>query len=350
MKNCKVSKNYLRFLQRTDGSYPGIVPFPFIGHCIQVIKTPDFYSGSKSFLFYLMLLFVLLAGCNNGKNNVAPEYSDSTATQTIPVYHFAVHPLHNPTRLIKAYQPMIDYLNEKIKTAHFILEASRDYRNFEQKYRSRKLEFILPNPWQTLQAIKSGYVVIARAGHNEDFRGLIIVRKDATITQPSDLAGKTIAYPSATALAACIMPQYYLFEHGVDINKDVKNIYVGSQESALMNVFLNQAAAGGTWPPPWRLFQKDHPEQAVKLKVIWETEWLINNSVMIRDDIPADIRNHVQQYLAALSETPQGKDILKGMETSRFIPATNEDYNIVQAYIDRFEKEVRKIDVYEMAK
>ena len=35
--------------------------------------------------------------------------------RTSPVYHFAVHPLHNPAKLIEEYQPLMDYLNGRLK-------------------------------------------------------------------------------------------------------------------------------------------------------------------------------------------------------------------------------------------
>ncbi len=112
-----------------------------------------------------------------------------------------------------------------------------------------------------------------------------------------------------------------------------------------MNAYLKQTSAGATWPPPWRAFQKDHPEEAAELKVIWETEPLVNNSVMIRDDIPVDIQRRITDNLSKLHETAEGKTILEGMETARFIVASDKDYDIVRAYVERFEELVRKVDV-----
>lgn len=294
-------------------------------------------------LWLVLPFFFTLSACNQQTKSSGPTYSDTEIIATIPDYDFAIHPLYNPAKLMENYQPLIDYLNEKMSGVQFSLEASRDYANFEQKYKDRKPQIILPNPWQTLQAIKAGYNVIATAGDPEDFKGIFIVRKDGGINQPADLKGKIVSYPAPTALAACIMPQYFLYKNGIDVNKDIENRYVGSQESSIMNVYLKNTVAGCTWPPPWRAFQKDYPTEAVKLKVIWETEPLINNSVMVRNDIPANISEMVQKYLVTLHETEQGKKILAGMETARFIPATNRDYELVQAYIDRFEKEVRKV-------
>lgn len=87
-------------------------------------------------------------------------------------------------------------------------------------------------------------------GDDDNFRGIILVRKDSGIKSVKDLVGKNISYPAPTALAATMMPQWYLHIHGINIHTDITNSYVGSQESSIMNVFLGKSAAGATWPPP----------------------------------------------------------------------------------------------------
>ncbi|NOU47506.1 MAG: PhnD/SsuA/transferrin family substrate-binding protein [Bacteroidales bacterium] len=294
--------------------------------------------------FYLLLYVLTNVGCTNRNENSGPRYSTSPGVPGVPVYCFAVHPLHNPNKLLQVYQPLIDYLNVNVTGARFTIEASRDYASYEKKYLDRKPGFLLPNPWQTIQAMKVGYHVLAMAGEPGDFKGIFVVRKDGGIRSPSDLKGKVISYPASTALAACIMPQYFLHSAGINVSTGIINKYVGSQESSIMNVFLGQSVAGATWPPPWRAFQKDHPKEAAALMVIWETEPLINNSVMVRDDVPDEIRLQVQKLLTTLNEKVEGKPILSDMETSRFILATDKDYDIVGSYIKRFENEVRKIE------
>lgn len=292
----------------------------------------------------LSLVLALLGGCDREPENLGPKFGASPATPSVPVYRFAVHPLHNPAKLIAAYQPLIDHLNSRLSGAHLELEASRDYANFEQKYGARKPEFILPNPWQTLQAQKAGYHVIAMAGEPKDFTGILVVRRDSGLKRPADLKGKAVSYPSATALAACIMPQYFLHTHGINVNVDIENRYVGSQESSIMNVYLKLTAAGATWPTPWRAFQKEHPKEAVELDAIWETEPLINNSIMARNDVPAQVADKVRALLIEVDGTPEGKAVLAGMETARFLPAKDQDYEVVRQYVARFEKEVRPVD------
>jgi phosphonate transport system substrate-binding protein len=112
-----------------------------------------------------------------------------------------------------------------------------------------------------------------------------------------------------------------------------------------MNVYLRLTAAGATWPPPWRAFQKDQPREAAELKIIWETETLVNNSVMVRNDVPAQVREQIRALLLGLDGTKEGKTILAGMETARFLPASDQDYDVVRRYVSRFEREVRPVEM-----
>lgn len=299
--------------------------------------------GARLLIPFVIFGVLMATGCKPGQDGAGPVYQTNGVKRHDVVYYFAVHPLHNPVKLEEAYQPLLDDLNKHLSGVTIDLEASRDYAQFEQKIRDRKPELILPNPWQTLGAMEAGYHVVAMAGAPEDFKGLIIVRKDSDIKQPSDLKGRSVSYPSSTALAACIMPQFFLHHKGVAVKTDIDNHYVGSQESSIMNVYLKLTAAGATWPQPWRAFQREHPAEALELKVIWETDSLINNSVMIRNDIPARLQGQVADYLIHLDQTADGHAILENIGIDRFRVASDRDYEVVRQYVAEFEGKVRKI-------
>jgi phosphonate transport system substrate-binding protein len=291
---------------------------------------------------WLLLAMLLLTACEREPVAVGPQYDTIPATSR-PIYRLAVVPLHNPEKLSQIYQPLIDYLNQHIQNAHFELEASRDFATFEAKFRTRTPALLLPNSWQSLQAMQVGYHVIAMAADPKDFRGIFIVRRDSPLKTPADLRGKAVAYPAATAMAACIMPQWFLHQHGLDVNRDIENRYVGSQESAILNALSGQVAAAATWPPSWRGFQKEHPNEAAQLKVIWETQPLPNLPVMVRDDLPDAIRDRVRTLLLGLDGTSQGRAILAAMETNGFSRADDTSYAPVRDFVARFESEVRPL-------
>lgn len=290
-------------------------------------------------------LILVIGGlaCTEATPKPGPAYSTGPRQAATPAYSFSIHPLYNPVKLFATFQPLILALEAKIPPLNLELVSSTDYTEFEDKLRQRQSDIVLPNPLQTLLALEHGYHVVAMSGSREDFKGIFLVRKDSSIRTPADLKGQTVSYPAATALAACIMPQYYLFQHGLDINKDITNAYVGSQDSSIENVYRKMTAAGATWPPPWRAYQAEHPDKAAELRVIWETEPLLNNALMIRDDFPPDLEKSILKFLFALPDTPEGQALLSNMGIDGFHPATRADYEAIRGYLANFQRQVRPI-------
>lgn len=270
-----------------------------------------------------------------------PKYSAEIVEQGDKVMLLGIHPLHNPKRLHEFFGPIANYLSQNIDGVQIKIEASRNYSSFDKKLYSRKFHFSLPNPFQTVNSLKHGYTVFAKMSDDENFRGIFLVRKDGNIKKVSDLKGKPVSFPAPTALAATMMPQYYLQQQGLDVMKDIEIRYVGSQESSIMNVMLGNTVAGATWPPPWRALSKERPELVKELKVIWQTSPLPNNSFVVRDDVDKKVVLKVKRLLLNLHQTKQGKQWLDKMELSKFEQATNDTYLPVVEFLKRFNAEVR---------
>lgn len=295
-------------------------------------------------LFPVLMLIVLLSCTfDDGDAAYEPEYS-SRPPESDNEYVFAVHPLHNPVRLLEIYGPIMEHLNRNIPGSTFRLEASRNYDEFDKKLYNREPEFALPNPYQTWESLKHGYRVIAKMGDDHRFTGVILVRRDSGIKRVTDLKGKKVSYPARTALAATMMPKYFLQTHGLDVNRDIENVYVGSQESSIMNVYLGNVAAGATWPVPWEAFQKEHPDRAQELVVRWETAPLINNGVVVRDDVPESLAGEVARLLAHLHTTEEGRAMLARIPLSRFELADDRRYLVIGDFLHQFQLAVGPID------
>ena len=241
----------------------------------------------------------------------------------------------------EVFGPLMSYLNKNIKSAVFELEASNNYPAYEQKIKAKQFEFGLPNPYQTLMSMEHGYRIFGKMGDDKNFRGVILVRKDSGIKKISDLKGKTISYPAATALAATMMPQNFLIKNGLDLFKETKSIYVGSQESSIMSVYLKTSQAGATWPPPWNSFVQTHPDKAKDLEIMWQTDTLPSNGLVVREDIPQALVDEVKRLLFSLHENEEGRTILAGIGLSRFESANEATYEPVKKFLQKFTLEVR---------
>lgn len=287
---------------------------------------------------------VLLVACGKPEEGAYQPRLAAADGKQVTEYVVGIHPLHNPQRLAEIYQPILEALDTAIPEVHFKLEASRNYEEFEKKLYAGHFAFAMPNPYQTVRAVRYGYRIFGKMGDDEDFRGIILVRKDSGIRQVSDLKGKAVAYPAATALAAALMPQQYLHTHGLNVNRDIENRYVGSQESAIMNVLRGHVAAAATWPVPWKAFSVEHPDLASQLEVKWQTATLPNNAWVVRKDIPAPLVDKFSTVLFQLQASEPGRRMLARLPVSRFEPADERTYRPVREFLASFARTVRPIE------
>lgn len=290
-----------------------------------------------------MFTILLLAGCSKQEESYQPGFSEQAAVG-MREYIVGIHPLHNPERLFEVYGPIVAHIEANIPGAHFRLETSRNYEEFDKKLDSGHFDFAMPNPYQTVRSLRHGYRVFGKMGDDENFRGIILVRKDSGIRKVADLKGKKIAFPAPTALAATMMPQYYLHTHGIDVNRDIESLYVGSQESAIMNVVRGHAAAGATWPIPWKTFGQEHPELAGQLEVKWQTETLPNNGWVVRKDVQPALAAQFAALLFSLNQNEKGRAMLARLPISKFEAATDTTYRPVLEYLKTFSATVRHIE------
>ncbi len=292
----------------------------------------------------LLALLLLACACDKTDENA---YQPTLAPENVNQpreYLVGIHPLHYPERLMDVYGPIVEYMNVNIPAARFRIEASRNYEEYEIKLYEGHFDFAMPNPYETIRSLKHGYRIFGKMGDDDNFRGIILVRKDSGINEVKDLKGKAVSYPAATALAACMMPQYYLQTHGIDVNRDIENRYVGLQESSILYVLRGQVAAGATWPVPWKIFSAKNPQWANELEVKWQTEPLLNNGWVVRSDVPQPIADAFAKHLFKLQESEQGRMILEKVSVSRFEPATEETYRPVKDFLEKFSRTVRLVE------
>ena len=292
---------------------------------------------------WMCVLLLALAACGKSDEPAYQPLFSGKAQDQAKEYVVGIHPLHNPQRLMEVYGPIVEYININLPGTHFRLEASHDYAEFDEKLDAGHFDFAMPNPYQTVRSLKHGYRVFGKMGDDDDFRGIILVRRDSGIKTVADLKGRAVSYPAPTALAATMMPQYYLHTHGLDVNRDIENRYVGSQESSILNVLRGHVAAGATWPVPWKAFSAEHPDMASQLEVKWQTEPLQNNGWVVRRDVPPAVAEKFQALLFGLNASEQGKRMLARLPISRFEPATDQTYQPVRDFLEVFSKQVRPV-------
>ncbi len=277
----------------------------------------------------------LLTGCNDTEK--APTYRPSAKEVNVTTYTLGIHPYLNSKKMHRSYRPILDMIESKAGDIDIVLETSSSYEEYNTKLYRGDFDFSLPNPFQTYNALSHGYKVVARMKPDSVFRGIFVARRELGLKDPLELKGKKISFPAPTALAATMMPLYFLHEHGIDIQNDIEKKYVGSQYSSILNAYSFDTTAAATWPPPWEAWVKENPEKAQKMEVLWQTEPLINNGFVVKKGLDPQVVDKVVALLIALDRSKRGERLLENAGFAGFSKADDNDYiEVVGSFIKKY--------------
>ncbi len=289
---------------------------------------------------YKVLLTLVVAFLFTACNDKSDENKYTPLAKKIDKksYKLGIHPYLNSKKMYISYRPILDYIEMKLVDTDIVLETSSSYAEYNVKLYRGDFDFSLPNPFQTYNSLSKGYSVTARMKPDTVFRGIFVARKDSDLKSVDQLKGKSVSFPAPTALAATMMPLYYLHENGIDVKKDINKKYVGSQYSSILNAYNSDTIAGATWPPPWELWKKENPKKADKMEVVWETDSLINNGLVFKNSMDKELVNKITNILVNLDKTPKGKKLLSDAGFEGFQFSNNKDYDTVSDFLKKYDK------------
>lgn len=281
---------------------------------------------------------LIFIACSNG---VIAEggYRPSGTAPAESSYIFAPHPYLNPQDLYSAYEPVMRYLERKIPGTRFSVETAKDYAAYEAKIAARSFHFGLPNPYQTVFSLNHGYRVIAKMTPDENFRGMMVVRKDRKLRNPQELAGKTLCFASPTAVAQTMLPLLHLQDLGLDVKANPVK-YVGSPTSAIQHAYSGEALACGTTVRFWGNWSRDNPDKARKMETLWTTGTLPHNGVIARSDVPAALAQKVGAVLAGMDKDPELDQSQFKVGQAHFESATNDTYEPMSRFLKRYDEAI----------
>lgn len=294
-------------------------------------------NGVQKALLFLIVLF--FAGCHSDENKGVRYAPSTSVTPQTNEWIVGIHPYLNSQKTFLAYEPILRYW-EAQTGLRLRLETSLDYADYERKLYGGHFDISLPNPYQTLKSLDHGYRVVAKVKPDSEFRGVIVARKDCSIRSVEQLRGKVISFPAPTALAATLMPKWFLFEHGLNVDKESFPRYVGSQYSSIMNAYTKDAVAAATWPAPWKRWQLENPQKAKEMELVWETAPLVNNGVVVRSDLNATLVAKLMASLCTMDRDPTARKLLLPTGFTGFEKADTAHYEPVRNFLIRYDRAI----------
>lgn len=256
--------------------------------------------------------------------HIEPLIQAQKTPETATVYSFGVVPQFDARRIKAVWRPVLDLVEKKARVS-LRLEGAPSIPDFEKAFESGAYDFAYMNPYHALVANASqGYLPLIRDERNALY-GIIVVKKDSPIANVRELNGKTVAFPAPNALGACLIPRAE-FQRTFGISIIPK--YVRSHTSVYLNVFLNQADAGGGIR---KTLDQQKPELQNGLRVLYRTPEVSTHPIVVHPRVPKSIQLAVQQAFLQIGNSPNGADLLTKIPIFQTGEARLEDYQLLQA-------------------
>ena len=146
------------------------------------------------------------------------------------------------------------------------------------------------------------------------YRAEIIAQSASGINSLADLKGKRFAFVDPASTSGYLFPLAGLRKAGYDPTKFFgQTVFAGSHNNVVLAVYQGRAEAGAVFEDARASVQKTLPDVMQKLKVVWKSDPIPNDTVSFRKDLPADVKDRVSTALLRFSQDPVGLEALKSL-------------------------------------
>lgn len=241
---------------------------------------------------------------------------------------FGVLPLQSPVLLAHMFIPLCRRLSRVLQRP-VVFATAPDFTRFTKRARHGRYDLIFTNPYLYRQT--TGYRAVARI-KGLPFVGLLITRRGTgrVPLRVAALRGRSIAFPDPRAFAATLMVERYLRARGIVVARDMRPVYLRTQDSVILAVARGLVDYGGTWP--WSLAHTP-ADIRTRIAVVARTAAEPEMPVAVRSDLPAPLAQRIAAALIALKEDRPGRRVLRGLGIPEgFVAARPSDYAHIPNY------------------
>lgn len=173
-------------------------------------------------------------------------------------------------------------------------------------------------------------LITERDGHT-DYFGIILVRKDGGIKKLQQLKGKKFAFVDPLSTSGTLYPKQLLMENGVNPDKDLKSLFAGGHDKAIIALYNKQvdgcSCYGGYNSDARDRVVKTVPDIKKETTIIARTASIPNDNVSVSKNLPPAMREKLRNALLQIAHSPGGSQMLLDVaDISGLQPAKDSDY------------------------
>ena len=300
----------------------------------------------KYIYLIILLLVAITSGCieNRAKINLgAIQESDIRENDT--AIKVAIGSVISPKESYIYYEEMIQYISRKIGGPVKIIQR-RTYQEINDLLKNKEIDFafVCSGPYvEGNEAFGLKLLVAPQMYGRTTYNSYVIVPKNSSYTDFSDLRGKKFAFTDPLSSSGMLYPSYKLALinetpasfFGVDEKGRNNSFFTYSHDYSIIAVAEELADGAAVNSLVYEYMKKTEPDIISKTRIIEVSQPFGNPPVVVSKDIDPFLEKRLRDIFMNMDRDEEGRRILSSIMIDRFIIMDDNAYNPV--------REMRKI-------
>jgi phosphonate transport system substrate-binding protein len=273
------------------------------------------------------LIVFLLAGASQA---LAADYKD---------IRLVLVPERNIFTQERKYRKMCDYLCDKIP-GEVTFEVLKSYKDVMAEIEAGKAQGGFLGSFVALHGIvKHDFIPLVRPewlSGKSTYGGVIFTNARSDISKDiRTWEGREIALASRHTSAGYFYPLAHVKKSGIEGGETIfgEVVFAGSHDAAIWMVSKGAADMGAAKNTVFEETLKRKPELKSQLRVLYEGGAYPDSTLVVRPDLPANIRGALKEVLLTMHDSPDGVKVLERFGARRFINTEPEHFKPVRKVV-----------------
>jgi len=239
-------------------------------------------------------------------------------------YTFGVVPQYDQRQLHAIWQPILGELRRRTGLS-FKLAGMPTIPAFEKELLKGGYDFAYMNPYHLLKPSSSGsYLPLVRDAGN--LRGILVLPRESAIKSPSELDGKTVAFPAPNAIGASMMIRADLARK---FKVKVSPLYVKTHDSVYLHVVKGLADAGGGVEKT--LEEQEKPIRDA-LRILYLSREFPSHPIAAHPKVARPVAEKVRRAFLEMAADQGGQALLARIPMKKPVAASAQDYLLMRKF------------------
>jgi phosphonate transport system substrate-binding protein len=259
--------------------------------------------------------------CDENRDLLADAPKNSAQYKNPAELIFSYSPIEEPMMFAKVWRPFADYLGQCIgKPIKF--RAIQTNTTEIDALRTGKLHLAAFSTGTTGFAVNlAGAVPFAAKGTADGIQGyqlIVLVRKDRSFANLSDLKGKTIAHTTATSNSGNLAPRAFFPAYGLSPDVDYRVAYSGKHDQSVLGVVSGDYDAAVLSSSVFDRMVKRGQVKAADLKIIFRSDPFPTSAFVHAHDLAQELIKDLHNCFFNFQFSDELKSVFDG--ATRFVP------------------------------